>query len=83
MKHAGKEALDKLEGLLERIRKIDGIKEKKLGIFYRGSKAFLHFHEDPKGLFADLSVNTKWKRFPVNSTIERDKLYKETVKALY
>jgi hypothetical protein len=23
-------------------------------VFYRGSRAFLHFHEDPAGLFADV-----------------------------
>ena len=26
------------------------------GVFYRKSRAFLHFHEDPKRLFADLSA---------------------------
>jgi hypothetical protein len=28
--------------------------EKKRGVFYFKSRSFLHFHEDPKGLFADL-----------------------------
>ncbi|HEV2098283.1 MAG TPA: hypothetical protein VGR45_05085 [Stellaceae bacterium] len=48
----------------------DGIKEKKLGIFYRRSKSFLHFHEDPMGLFADLSAGTDFDRFPVNTKQE-------------
>jgi hypothetical protein len=56
MKHAGAQALGSLSELLERIRAKDGIEEKKLGIFYRKSKSFLHFHEDPAGLFADLSL---------------------------
>jgi hypothetical protein len=30
------------------------LREKSRGIFYRGSRAFLHFHEDPAGLFADI-----------------------------
>ncbi len=54
MKHAGSEALDRLEPLLARVRALPGLVEKKRGTFYRKSRAFLHFHEDPKGLFADI-----------------------------
>ena len=54
MKHAGSQALDQLEPLLARVRALPGLTEKSRGIFYRKSKAFLHFHEDPKGLFADI-----------------------------
>ena len=34
MKHAGPEALDQLEPILEEIRRLDGLKEKKRGSFY-------------------------------------------------
>ena len=54
MKHATSVALDQLEPLLAEIRALSGLKEKSRGIFYRKSQAFLHFHEDPKGLFADV-----------------------------
>ena len=54
MKHAGSDALDQLEPLLARVRALPGLVEKKRGSFYRKSRAFLHFHEDPKGLFADI-----------------------------
>jgi hypothetical protein len=54
MKHAGAAALDELEGLLEAVRALGVLKEKSRGVFYRRSKAFLHFHEDPAGLFADV-----------------------------
>ena len=70
MKHAGAAALHGLSDLLEQIRARQGLKEKKLGIFYRKSKSFLHFHEDPAGLFADLSVGTDFDRFPVNTKKE-------------
>jgi hypothetical protein len=70
MKHAGAAALDGLSELLEKIRVREGIKEKKLGIFYRKSKSFLHFHEDPAGLFADLSVGADFARYPVNTQKE-------------
>jgi hypothetical protein len=70
MKHATSAALAELSGLLDQIRIRDGLKEKKLGIFYRKSKSFLHFHEDPAGLFADLSVGADFDRYPVNSRQE-------------
>jgi hypothetical protein len=54
VKHAGPAALDRLEPLLARIRAQGGLKEKGRGVFYLKSRAFLHFHEDPAGLFADI-----------------------------
>ena len=72
MKHASEKALDSLEGLLKRIRQTKLLKEKSTGIFYKKSQAFLHFHEDSKGLFADLKVESSWKRFPVNTKQEKD-----------
>ena len=70
MKHAGGVALDRLSELLEQVRIREGIKEKSLGIFYRRSKAFLHFHEDPAGLFADLRMGADFERYPVNTQKE-------------
>jgi hypothetical protein len=54
MKHAGAAALDQLEPLLAAIRAAGALKEKSRGIFYLKSKAYLHFHEDPAGIFADI-----------------------------
>ena len=54
MKHAGEIALDQLEPLLARVRALPGLTEKKRGVFYRKSRAFLHFHADPEGLFGDV-----------------------------
>lgn len=54
MKHAGAQALDRLEPLLARLRGFDALKERSRGAFYVRSRAFLHFHEDPAGLFADV-----------------------------
>jgi hypothetical protein len=71
MKHAGDEALDALEPLLTDIRALGGLKEKKRGVFYRKSKAFLHFHEDPAGLFADLLCDGVRTRLCVTSPAER------------
>jgi hypothetical protein len=54
MKHAGATTLDQLEPLLARLRALHGLKEKSRGVFYWKSRAFLHFHEDDKGIFADM-----------------------------
>jgi hypothetical protein len=55
MRHARDQDLDRVEDLLVQLRALPGLTEKKRGVFYRKSRAFLHFHEDPKGMFADLS----------------------------
>ena len=43
-------------------------------MFYRRSKAYLHFHEDPTGLFADLRTGEKFERFRVSSAGEQSHL---------
>jgi hypothetical protein len=67
MKHAGAETLRQLSDLLEQIRQRPGLKEKKVGIFYCRSKSFIHFHEDPAGLFADVRFSDEFERYPVNT----------------
>ena len=74
MKHATTETLASLEPLLGSIRKIAGLTEKSPGIFYRRSSAFLHFHEDPAGIFADIKAGAGWDRLPVNNHRERTAL---------
>ena len=72
MKHASAETLRELEPLLAHLRRIDSLCERKPGIFYRGSSAFLHFHEDPAGLFADVKLGGKhFERMPLSSEHQR------------
>jgi hypothetical protein len=66
MKHAGANALAALTELLESLRSRAGLVERRPGVFYVKGKAFLHFHEDPAGLFADLRQDGDWLRLPVN-----------------
>jgi hypothetical protein len=73
MKHAGTATLDQLEPLLAVIRTLPGLKEKGRGVFYRGGRAFLHFHEDPAGLFADVRLaGADFDRFRVETAEERE-----------
>jgi hypothetical protein len=71
MKHAGPTALEALSDLIAAIRERSDLKEQRPGVFYRKGKAFLHFHEDAAGLFADLRVSAEWERFRVSETHER------------
>jgi hypothetical protein len=54
MRHARAQDLDRLEDLLAELRSLPAMVEKTRGVFYLKGRAFLHFHEDPKGLFADI-----------------------------
>jgi hypothetical protein len=74
VRHATAPALDRLEALLARLRGIEGLKEKSRGVFYFKSKAVLHFHEDPAGLFADFRPNGDWQRVSVDTKAARDRL---------
>ena len=56
MKHAGPDTLATLAPLLERLRALPGLVERTPGCFYKGSMAFLHFHDDPSGLHADVKL---------------------------
>jgi hypothetical protein len=81
MKHAGAETLQQLSELLHKIRQRQGLKERKFGIFYWKSKSFLHFHEDPTGIFADISSD-RFHRYPVNTTKEQRALLAAIDRAL-
>jgi hypothetical protein len=74
MKHAGPSALATIEPLLTELRTINALTEKRPGVFYRKSAAFLHFHEDPAGMFADIRVSGEWQRLPVDTTAQRRRL---------
>ena len=71
-----------IEALLVQLRAVGSLVERKPGIFYRRSRAFLHFHEDPTGLYADvkLVVGEDFVRMPVNTSRERARLLREVRK---
>jgi hypothetical protein len=81
MKHAGPATLMNLKTLLERLRFLPGLVEKKPGIFYLKSKAYLHFHEDPAGNFADVRLaGDDFERFAVNTSQEQEALLERIAK---
>ena len=66
MKHAGPVAIATLEPLLQQIRSLGRLVEKRPGVFYHRSRAFLHFHEDPAGLFADIRDGDDFDRLKMD-----------------
>ncbi len=71
MRHAGPATLDRLDPLLAELRGIAGLSERSRGVFYRRSRAWLHFHDDPAGLFADLRrADGDFDRFAVDTPVQ-------------
>jgi hypothetical protein len=56
MRHATPEDLKKIATLLDELRLVPGLVERSPGSFYRRSQGFLHFHDDPSGMYADLRL---------------------------
>jgi hypothetical protein len=82
MKHAGPAALDRLEALLETLRRDARLKEKSRGTFYRAGRAFLHFHEHGDELYADIRLTDDFARMPATKAAERAALLKLVAKTL-
>ena len=82
MKHAGADALDRLEPLLKQLRGFPALKEKSRGAFYRGGRAFLHFHEDGGDFYADVRLKDDFERLPATSAKQREALLKKVERAL-
>jgi hypothetical protein len=43
-------------------------------VFYKSSRAYLHFHEDPAGYFADLRLAEDFTRLPATTPADWDAL---------
>jgi hypothetical protein len=84
VRHATPATLDALEPCLAELRSFAELREKKRGTFYRGSRAFLHFHEDPAGLFADVRLGgDDFTRLRVSTRAEQRALVAALRKALH
>jgi hypothetical protein len=71
VRHARPDDLEPLAALLGDLRTVDGLTERTPGTFYRGAQAFLHFHADPAGPFADLKVDGEFVRMRVRTRREQ------------
>ena len=71
MRHARVGDMAPLHDLIAALRLLEGLGERKPGIFYRKSRAFLHFHVDGEQLFADARLNEEFERWRVTTTTEQ------------
>lgn len=74
MKHAGPRTLARISVLLDELRARPALRERHPGVFYLKSRAFLHFHDDPAGVFADVRLANEFVRLPVTAASEQSDL---------
>lgn len=82
MRHATQEDLDHVEELLGELRQLPQLRERKRGYFSRGSRAFLHFHEDAGDLYVDVRLDSEFQRMRVTSRREQAELLAQVRAAL-
>jgi hypothetical protein len=64
----------RIEPLLEHLRARSVLREKRPGVFYLKSRAFLHFHDDPSGVYADVRLADDFVRMRVSTRSEQSDL---------
>jgi hypothetical protein len=71
VRHATDADLDQIEALLAELRGFPQLRERKRGSFSRGSRAFLHFHEDAGEIYVDVRLGAEFERMKVTSDVEQ------------
>jgi hypothetical protein len=65
------------------LRKLPQLHARKPGYFSRGSRAFLHFHEDAGDLYVDVRLDGKFQRMRVTSRNEQAGFLSQVRRALW
>jgi hypothetical protein len=82
VRHATDTDLDQIEALLTALRGIPQLRERKRGYFSRGSRAFVHFHEDAGEFYVDVRLGTAFERMKVTSHGEQTSFLTQVRRAL-
>ena len=82
MRHATQDDLDRIEALLAELSKVPQLRERKRGYFSRGSRAFLHFHEDDGDLYVDVRLDGGFQRMKVTTEAEQAGFLSRVTQAL-
>jgi hypothetical protein len=78
MRHATPQDLERIAPLLHDLRSLVGLTERTPGVFYHRSRAFLHFHADTDGMFADVRLRgDDFERMPVSSRPAQAALFRQ------
>lgn len=72
MKHASASTVAVLEPWLDKLRTVDGLHERRPGVFYFKGRAFVHFHEGNGAIAADIRRDEEFERFDITRVKERD-----------
>jgi hypothetical protein len=71
MAHAGPSTLARIAPLLEALRELRALREPRPGVFMLRSRPFLHFHDLPEGIVADVRFAHEFVRMPVGTRAEQ------------
>lgn len=84
MRHARDEDLVPLADVLTSLRATESLTETRPGIFYRRSKAFLHFHAHDDDLYADVRTDERegFVRVRVTTKAEQRRLLSSVRRSL-
>jgi hypothetical protein len=84
MRHATPETLERIGKLLGQLRTVDGLVERRPGLFSWRSRAFLHFHEEGVETFADVRLDQAgdFVRFRVTTAKEQAAFLKQVRRAV-
>jgi hypothetical protein len=82
VRHATQDDLDRIAALLAGLRGLGPLRERKPGNFWRGSRAFVHFHEDAGDLYADVRLGSKFQRLKITSAEEQASFLSQVRQAL-
>jgi hypothetical protein len=82
VRHATDEDLDQVAELLAELRQFPQLRERKRGYFSRGSRAFIHFHEDAGDFYVDVRLDQAFQRMRVSSRREQAEFLAEVRAAL-
>jgi hypothetical protein len=66
--------LDCIAPLLEALRAHPALRETRPTVFQLNGRDFLHFHDEPEGVFADVRLTKSFVRAPVSSHSEQMEL---------
>src|SRR5216117_3824856 len=69
------ETLERLQPLLNLLRDHPALREVRPAEFHLEGRDFLHFHEQPEGLVADVRLNTGRVSMPVTSPAQQAELF--------
>jgi hypothetical protein len=74
--------LDRIAPLLDALRAHPALREARPTVFHLNDRNFLHFHDEPEGIFADVRLSKGFVRMPVSFPAEQSELLERIEQSL-